>query len=289
MNSKVIDFTIGADPEFACLRNNGRSIVTSADFVSPEEGIEFGSDGNHTTFEIRPAPSKDPVQVVNNIRDIFVRQVIRQTEFLEFKWVSGTWHSGYPFGGHVHFGIPKRCIGHEDAINFLDHYVGVVSLLMERKSHGLNRRAKGYGHMGDYRLQRWGFEYRPMSSWVSSPYTSAAMLCLSKTIMYEVLNNSKFNWHKFAVADDFINMNQERVLQQFPAIWSDITKMHLYQAYKPYIDLIYFIVKHKLTWLPSRPMKQCWGVVDMQPCVSNKIGIDAIWHRYNNEQTIIAQ
>jgi hypothetical protein len=283
MNEKVIDFTIGADPEFACTTSNGQ-MITSTDYVSNEEGIEFGSDGNGITFEIRPAPSKDPIQVVNNIYDILVRQIIKEPQFLKFRWVAGTWYGGYPFGGHVHFGIPKRLITHEQAVNFLDHYVGIVSILMEKREHGLRRRADEYGYMGNFRKQDWGFEYRVMSSWVAEPYVSAAMLCLSKTVMYEVLNNPKFEWHKFAVKDDFFKMNQKRVLEQFPAIWADITKMYLYQVYKPYIDLIYFLVKNKLTWLPKTNMKESWGIVDMKPCISNKIGIDIIWHRYNNER-----
>ena len=283
MNRRVIDFTMGADPEFACLNQKGQ-MITATDFVSQEEGVEFGSDGNGITFEIRPAPSKDPIQVVNNIRDIFVRQTINEPEFLKFKWISGTWHRGYPFGGHVHFGIPARLIAHTDAVNFLDHYVGLVSILMEIRQHGLKRRADDYGCMGAFRKQKWGFEYRTMSSWISSPYIATAMLCLSKTVMYEVLNNSRFKWHKFAVKDDFYKMNQKKVIEKFPTIWSDITKMYLYQLYKPYIDLIYFLIENKLTWLPTTGMKECWGIVDMKPCISNKIGMDLIWHRYNVEQ-----
>ena len=283
MNNKTIDFTIGADPEFVFIKNNGH-IVRSTDHVSNEEGIEFGSDGNCSTFEIRPAPSKNPIQVVNNIYDIFVRHVVKEPEFIKFKWISGSWHNSYPFGGHVHFGIPARFITHEQAVNFLDHYVGATSLLMEIREDGLKRREDGYGCMGDYRNQKWGFEYRAMSSWVSDPYVSAAVLCLSKTIMYEVLNNSKFEWHKFAISEDFRTMNQKKILQQFPSIWSDITKMHLYQVYKPYIDLIYFLVKNKLTWLPARGMKESWGIVNMKPCISSKIGMDLIWHRYNSER-----
>jgi len=84
--------------------------------------------------------------------------------------------------------------------------------------------------------------------------------------------------------DDFVNMNQSRILSYFPEIWSDITKMYLYQTYKPYIDLIYFLIKNKLTWMPQSGMQESWGVVNMQACITNKIGMDVIWHRYNTEQ-----
>ena len=146
------------------------------------------------------------------------------------------------------------------------------------------RRDDGYGKMGDYREQPWGFEYRGMSSWLSSPYVSAAMLCLSKTVMYEVMNNSKFEWHKFAVRSEFETVNYDKIIPKFPSIWNDITKMYLYQTYKPYIDLIYFLVINKRTWLPSTDMKDCWGVIDMKPCISDKVGIDFLWNRYKIEQ-----
>lgn len=286
MNEKVIDFTIGADPEFACVNRNNH-IVTANDYVNEDdEDSEFGADGCGVTFEIRPGPSKEPLQVVHNIHDIFTRQVIAKPEFLKFKWLAGTWQHGYPLGGHVHFGIKNNVIAHADAVSFLDHYVGVTSLLMEVKADGKKRRADGYGCMGDMRVQDWGFEYRPMSCWLSSPYVAAAMLCLSKTVMYEVLNNSKFEWHKFAVADDFYKMDQARVLAKFPEIWADITKMHLYQYYKPYIDLIYFLVTQKLTWLTTSGMRESWGVVNFQPCITNKIDLGVLWARYNHEGAV---
>ena len=138
--------------------------------------------------------------------------------------------------------------------------------------------------MGDYRVQPWGLEYRSMSSWLSSPYIASAMLCLSKTVMYEMVNNSKFDWHKFAVKSDFPTMNHKRIIPLFPKIWEDITKMHLYQLYKPYLDLIYFLVTNKRTWLPTTSLKDNWGVIDMTPCISSKINIDLIWNRFNAEK-----
>lgn len=280
MSEKVFDFTIGADPEFAIVNRNNR-VIQAGDYFSDDNGEQFGCDGNGITFEVRPDPSKEPLQVVNNIHDIFVRQVIAEPEFLKFKWLSGSFQHGYPLGGHVHFGISNRHVSHEVAVNFLDHYVGLISLLLEVKRDGKRRRDDDYGSMGDYREQEWGFEYRPMSSWLSSPYIAAAMLCLSKTVMFEVMNNPNFEWHKLAQADDFYLMRQSKILEHFPTLWKDITKMRMYQVYKPYLDLIYFLVKNKLTWIPPTSMKECWGVADMSVCFTNKLSLDAIWARFN--------
>ena len=284
MNNKTVDFTIGADPEMGCLNSRGEIIFAHNIIDGGDGNEEFGMDGNGDTFEIRPSPSKDPVEVVSNIHDIFVRQTINKPEFLKYKWISGSYHSGYPFGGHVHFGIGNNLIQHNCAVKILDDYVGVISLLLEVRNDGINRRKNGeYGFMGAMRPQEWGFEYRAMSSWISSPYVAAAIMCLSKTVMYELLNNNNFEWHDFATPDDFYKMDQIRVLSKFPEIWKDITKMYLYQIYKPYIDFIYFLVSNKLTWLPATGMKESWGIINMTPVIKNKICVDVLWHRYNNE------
>src|SRR6267154_5032104 len=185
MSEKVTDFTIGADPEFTCVDQKNR-VISASDTVSEDD--DFGVDGNGMTFEIRPKESTEPLQLVHNIHDIFVRQVIKDNDFLKFRWISDSWYSGYPLGGHIHFGVGSR-VNHENAVLRLDNYLGLPSLLIETKSKGIRRRADGYGRMGDYRDQDWGFEYRPTSSWLTSPYVSAAILCLGKTVMYEMLNN----------------------------------------------------------------------------------------------------
>lgn len=280
MSTIVKDFTLGADPEFACEKN--RTLIFAGDVLEdPDEG-EFGADGNRTTFEVRPAPSRNPLEVVNNIRDIFVRHTMDNPDFLKYKWVSATWHRGYPLGGHVHFGISANTLAPNEGVNTLDHYVGLISLLLEKKKDGERRRADGYGGMGDFREQEWGFEYRPMSCWLGSPYVAAAMLCLSKTVMYERINNPKFPWREYAKEDDYMLMRQDRIRAIFPEIWADITRMSLYQVYKPYLDLIYFLVKNRLTWFPRSSMKESWAIFDMKTCLSNKVGMDLIWHRYNN-------
>lgn len=283
MNEEIIDFTVGADPEFSC--EWSRKVVPASHWVGEDGTLDFGRDGNGITFELRPAPSKNPLQIVNHIRDIFVRQVIKEPEFLKFKWVSGSWHKGYPLGGHVHFGLTNTQTNHMDAVDILDHYVGACSLLLERHKDACKRRADSYGHMGDMRVQNWGFEYRTMSSWISTPYVAAAMLCLSKTVMFEILNNSKFEWHEYVTPEDFEDCNQTKLRKVFPEIWSDITKMHLYQTHKPHIDLIYYLVKNKLTWLNVNDLKSCWGIIDMKQCIGDKVNVDVLWSRYNLDQS----
>lgn len=284
MKKSLIDFTIGADPEFACLTSRNK-VITSTDYVDRGDDVEFGSDGNGRTFELRPAPSKNPIQIVNNIHEIFLRQVAERPEFLKFKWVSASYYKGYPFGGHVHFGLKQTQIDTSTAIRCLDDHVGNLSLLLEIRDGGISRRKHGYGRMSDMRHQPWGFEYRPMSSWLSSPYAAAAILCLSKTVVFELLNNPKFKWARISEPSDFSNVDQTRILTQFPEIWDNITKMRLYELYKPYIDVIHFLVSNNLTWQSTCDMKESWGIRNINSYENNKIPINSIWNLYNTEQT----
>lgn len=286
MKLEGFDFTIGADPEFCCLDGRGR-MITSTHYVGNSEEEDFGSDGNGVTFELRPAPSNNPLEIVHNIHDIFIRKVLQDPQFLKFEWKAGSFHKGYPFGGHIHFGINSNQVNFTDAIYNLDSYCGIVSLLLEKRSEGQARRKDSYGKMGDMRTQPWGFEYRPMSSWLSSPYVASAMLCLGKTVMYEMMNNKEFEWHHLAKPEDFVTVDQKRLRTVFPQVWKDITKMRLYQHYKPYLDLIYFLVTNRLSWLPTTDMKSQWGIVDMKRCISQKINVDMIWGRYAEETTNI--
>lgn len=272
------DFTIGADPEFCCV--DGRTLVESGAYTNTQD--PFGCDGNGVTFEVRPGPSNDPLEVVGNIHDIFARKVHSSKEFLKFNWKAGSFYADCPLGGHIHFGIPNRKVPVETSASILDNYVGLITLLIEHKTQGIRRRDEGYGRMGDVRHQDWGFEYRSCSSWLTSPYISAAILCLAKTVMYEVTNNSEFHPRQTVVAEDFRQMRIDHLRELFPPVWSDITKMELYQTYKPYIDLIYFLVNKKLTWFPKVNMKEAWGLVDMSNAY-DKIQMSVIWERFKQE------
>ncbi len=82
MKTKIIDFTLGADPEFCCL-NSRDEIVHGYDYGIPNCN-DFGTDGNESTFELRPDPSKDPIEVVNNIHDILLRKSFNWKSLLQF-------------------------------------------------------------------------------------------------------------------------------------------------------------------------------------------------------------
>jgi hypothetical protein len=166
--------------------------------------------------------------------------------------------------------------------------------LLEDRASGLQRRhtpnweGKFYGFKDEYRtkgINRW--EHRTMSSWITSPYVAAAILCLSKVVMYEVLNNPFFNPDIDFPNAVFVQMKTDEVRKKFPAIWKQIKKMKLYPKYKKYIDVIKFLVDNERNWFPSSSMKEAWGLVRAEPPKKlepiNLIEIEKVWDVNNNE------
>src|ERR1035437_390864 len=274
-----LEFTMGADPEFLCI--DGRSVVESAAYTNTNN--ELGSDNNGVLFEVRPGPSTDPIEIVGNMHDIFARWMTANKDFAKFKWLAGSHYADQNIGGHIHFGIKPSKIPTADLARVLDNYIGSITMLLESRNQGLRRRQGQYGRMGDTRPQTWGFEYRTCASWITSPYVAAAVLSLAKAVIWEFANNPNFEYRQVITQEDFHTMNTDKIYAVFPDLWRDITSMKLYQQYKVYIDLIYFLVKNRYTWFPSTNMKEAWGLVDMTEAYVDKMKMGIIWERFNQE------
>lgn len=282
----LIDFTIGADPEFMMLDAKGD--VVSANWLceemrEPANIHELGADGCGSTFEARPNPSPSPIQIVNNLHNIFIGHCARHPKLLNYRWQAGSHHAGFPLGGHIHFGVSGRRISPITGSELLSQYVGALSILIEDKEEGKKRRARDYGGLSDHRVQTYGFEYRTPSSWLTSPYVAAGMLCLAKTVIWEAINNPKAEFNNYVVNSDFKNMNVDKVSDKFPAIWKDITRMHLYQEYKIYIDVLYHLATNRLKWYAKDgTMNSTWGLVDLSSSIPSGFALDTIWGQITN-------
>jgi hypothetical protein len=274
-----LEFTMGADPEFLCV--DGRSLVESAAYTNTQN--ELGCDANGVLFEVRPGPSTDPIEIVGNIHDIMARWMTANKDFVKFKWLAGSHYADQNIGGHIHFDIKPAKIPTAEIANVLDNYVGAITMLLESRNQGLRRRQGQYGRMGDTRPQTWGFEYRTCASWLTSPYVAAGVLSLAKAVVWEFANNPNFEPRRIITQEDFHTMNTDKIYAVFPDLWKDIASMKMYQQYKVYIDLLYFLVKKRYTWFPSTNMKEAWGLVDMTEAYVDKMKMSVIWERFNQE------
>lgn len=280
---KVKPFTLGADPEFMCMAGpEANAAHTHAD--DGDNAEEFGLDGSSQCYEVRPAPSVSPIQLVHNIHQVFMGQVARQPAMLDYNWRAGS-HAGHPLGGHIHFGIRGFDEDESRANEYgvvLDDYVGAVTALIEDREEGVKRRTpdqwgQHYGKGHDCRVNKWGFEYRTPSSWLTSPYVAAGVLSLAKVVMHQTLNK-RFK-HKARIgAWDFSTMDTDTLRVVSPAIWSDIRAMELYPKYKTYLDFLYRLVEMKRNWFPKSSMKDSWGIVNLDYPMT--FDLSTIWARY---------
>lgn len=275
MRKNIIDFTMGADPEFGIFSRTNDINIEIDDDCS-----EFGLDGNGTTYELRPTPSKNPLEIVSNIHTIFTNKINEEENegILNYHWVAGSFYNGYTFGGHIHFGIKENIIRSHEASKILDDYLGLSCILLENRRQGLSRRRNGYGLKSDYRNNSHGFEYRVCSSWLTSPYVAAGLLCLGKTVMYEVLNNKKFvpSVNK-TVENDFKKMQINRVRPLFNDMWNEVKQMKLYNKFAPQLNIVETLINNNMSWFPKVKLKEAWGLVSSS---NNKptLTLNDIWN-----------
>jgi hypothetical protein len=275
-NKEIIDFTIGSDTELILVNAQTGKLVKAGDYLNANSRL--GVDANGRTAEIRSKPSKCPLEVVESVKAYMQEAVNDLPQLFSWKWLSGSFVKGYPIGNHTHFKIKYD----KKYLPYLDNYIGAISLLLEPKNEGIQRRkydkspgnnAVSYGKMSDIREKNYGgFEYRVSSSCISSPYTFSAMLCLAKAIMYEALNNPSFKPLEFIEPDDFITVNQNKIRRFFPQLWKDITKLTLYPKYKKHIDIIKYLVVNNKTWQQGKgEIKRNWGIKDFSKFIKPKI------------------
>jgi hypothetical protein len=87
-------------------------------------------------------------------------------------------------GGHIHVGFtgaPTIMDYRRDLIPLMDIIVGNQAVLLDREPRAAERR-KLYGRAGEYRIPRYGIEYRTQSNWwLHSPGTCELVFGLTKT------------------------------------------------------------------------------------------------------------
>lgn len=267
------DFKLGADPEFGFVRANGTSIASASDVLDyAEEDGQFGVDGGGEVAEIRPLPSESPAEVVGNIRRAMQKGIATSPNCLRYEWKAGSMAAGHPTGGHIHFGtinLQNRRVNMRTLVNMLDIYLAQIVILLEDPEEARERRCDSdYGHLGDHREQTWGFEYRSLGSWLTSPYVATGILALGKAVVHETLFNGladEGRQHLRPNNDHFNGAEMDKLRERFNPLWKDVSKFELYKKYSKYIGIVKRLVRNKLTWFPKCGMREAWGLVDAKP------------------------
>jgi hypothetical protein len=287
----IVDFTLGADPEFVCFKGGRFWAARHSGFLDLAD--ELGGDMSGRPFEVRPRPSKDPLEVVSNIHSILVGHTLRNPAFYALDWRAGSYyHTGgneghdTSLGGHIHIGGLKKLLPAAEAGLILDNYVGAISVLVEDRKEGMKRRGEDvggeYGQASDVRDDMpHGYEYRTPSSWLTSPYVAAGFLCLTKAIIWDVMNRKGFVPLTNDL-DDEIGSMRTKVLREYytTRIRPSIESLSLYPTYQPYLDFLHFLITHRLTWYPKVSMKHAWGIASPASYPERRPTLATLWKEF---------
>lgn len=227
ISNGIEEITIGADPEFGLVLNNGEhDFLTRGDKVINKAG-KFGSDG--PGVEIRPEPSIDHNLVVGNIQSILRNP---PDAVKPYAWRGGATFTDpsrtYWFGGHVHLGRPATIdVYHADycysgIAAALDHLLAFPLMRFDTPGANLRRNGcnLGYGKAGtgdtegadasirtNYpNMDR--FEYRVLSGlWLTHPVLARIVLgtakCIAETAYNRIADKEyDYDWVQKPVSQD---------------------------------------------------------------------------------------
>jgi len=200
--------TIGADPEFGLIDDNG--ILHRGSAILPgTKNSKFGADG--PGVEVRPSPSCNHIALVKNIQKIFENP---PTNADKFHWRGGATHKDkrvYWFGGHIHLGRPnfldakEAYPAYQRIAHVLDTTLAFPMVAFDTPEPYLRRNGckYGYGKAGDIRAdypEQDRFEYRVLSGlWLTHPTLAKVALGVAKCVteaaynkIYEAKGNENY-------------------------------------------------------------------------------------------------
>lgn len=183
------EISLGADPELIFVGPKG--IVSAGNYFDRQgnhagQNPEIGADGHPWTAEIRPQAALTPRGLIENIRGILKRNHDKLPD--DISWRAGSFIHRKAIGGHIHFGGVKA---DDTIITVLDGIVNQIIILLEDVEGARSRRAGPYGQLSDIRTKRWGFEYRPLPSWIVSDEIALGVIALAKAVVFEEVEQGK--------------------------------------------------------------------------------------------------
>lgn len=256
------EVVLGADPEFVLRNRRTGRTVSAARFFSrwgvvgldrayiKRNGVNF-----YPLAEVRPPPSPDPLQLVENLRRAVAQAAARVRGHAISFQAGGTSSRRFTIGGHIHFSNVRLTT---DLLQALDNYVALPLLFLENPVSCRRRRPR-YGFLGDWRPQpHGGFEYRTLASWLVSPQYAAAALCLAKAVVqdYPLL------LQRVLIAGDrqraFYSADKDALRPHFWSLWRDLHQSPVFNEWKQYIEVVHDMVSAERRWNERMDLKRRW-------------------------------
>lgn len=248
---------IGCDPEFG-IRDDIGTFIPADQFFSSSGKI--GHDAHPATGELRPSPKNNPLAVSDEIGKL-MNKIIRDIG-PSFSLHGGSLFSldgnEHTIGGHIHLDLKKS--NFELARRALNLYLGTPFAFVEEPAFR-NERRRHYGNLGDIREQRWGIEYRSLSSFLTSKSITNAALCMAYVIGRELNDNKRFfrkDKDVFAIVQSsefrsaFSNSNFDKMREVLPHARKRFRHMKLYGTFQSEINYLWSLTDQNLHWQEQR-------------------------------------
>jgi hypothetical protein len=178
---------IGSDPEFNLKKGN--SNISASSVIQGRTGVEWGTDGNSSTGEIRPKAENTPEAHFNNIKTILKNNLGKMSDVYKVD-VTSTYNN---CGGHIHIsGVSEDKI--QKLVKNLDNFLGLPFMLIEPKDVFKRHIDGSYGLLGDYRTESCAngtkVEYRTLPTWLATPQLTKMTLAIAYMIADETDNHA---------------------------------------------------------------------------------------------------
>lgn len=256
--------TIGSDPEFGLLCEDGRQKV-ACDVVPDSISAPIGVDGHNHIGELRPRYGDTPREHLQNIADLMVK--LDEMVPLEYKIVAGSMVANNDaIGGHIHFGNLGGGFDRSLALRALDYYLALPVALIEVAESARHRhRYCNYGILaaqgndGGWRRQDWGFEYRTLPSWLLGWGVALSILSTGYAIVDAVKRNSCPDVpNNIPDPNDFYDCNKEAMYPLLSKIKRGWRELPLYPEFRLEVAFLNHLLVQKMEWKEGQDVRDNW-------------------------------
>lgn len=272
--TKKLKFKMGSDPEFSFVMQGKR--VSAIDLLNKVlmrkkgfskvgsgfacKGGIFGWDGCKATGELRPEPSNDVEEIVNNFKTMFT---LTYEHLKMFDMSVLSIHA--PVGGHIHFEVSEEMHNHQTSIEGLHKKIAsfFLPILISENKMNLRVRAQGggYGSLNDYHGDNsfskplggydYTYEFRtPSAEWLTTEKicrsTFAYLATVYNEILYHPENFKKYMNVVFKSKEQALALHKLAITEYmgvtkslFDEIKKAVRTFELYADYKEQIEYIF--------------------------------------------------
>ena len=249
--------TIGSDPEFGLEDEQGNQAMAYR--YLPGGAEEIGVDGHSDIGELRPKYSETPRGHLIEVAKLMSR--VSEMVPSHIKITAGSMARGNdPIGGHIHFGVRKRTFDIPKAARALDYYLALPVAMIEVQSSAKYRRTQSsYGHLGAWREQRHGFEYRTLPSWLTGWGVALSILSIGYAVVDAVRQKSCPNVPKH-IPDpkEFNNCNKKAMRPLLNQIRRGWRELPLYSEFRLEIAYLNHLLVHGMEWREQQDVRGWW-------------------------------